>query len=104
MTPGPEEQEPYTWAKLKEFCNGLSDEQLSQTVRVIQEEGSLQILEAAELGEDMYLFDDEEFSVSKDDFDPEYDLDGRYTSFEEAIENEPHSIAPKTNVYLYEKF
>lgn len=105
MTPEPEEQEPYTWAKLKEFCNGLSDEQLSQTVRVIQEDGSLEILEAAELDEDKYLFDnDDEYSVGKSDFDPKYHLEGKYSSFEEAIENEPHSIAPKTNVYLHEKF
>lgn len=101
-----EEDEPYTWAKLKEFCNGLSDEQLSQTVRVIQEEGSIPIWEASELGADHYLFEnDDEYSVSKEDFgDPKYHLEGKYSTFEEAIENEPHTVAPKTRVYLYEKF
>lgn len=83
-----EEQEvPYTWAKLKEFCNGLSDEQLSQTVRVIREDDSLEIWEASELGDEHYKFDDEDYSFTKDDFDPENPI-----------------ITPKTNVYLYEKF
>lgn len=100
-----EPEKPYTWAQLKEFCNTLNENQLSQTVRVIQEEGSIEILVASEIGDDHYLFEnDDEFSVSKDDFDPKYHLDGKYASFEEAIENEPHSITPKTNVYLYEKF
>lgn len=100
-----EVSEPYTWAQLKEFCNSLTDEQLSQTVRVVQEEGSIEILNASEIGADHYLFDsDDEFSVSKDDFDPSYHLEGKYKSFEEAIENEKYTITPKTNVYLFERF
>lgn len=98
------ETEPYTWAKLKEFCNQLNDEQLSQTVRVIQEDSSIEILDASELGDDHYKFDDEEYSVTKDDFDPSYHLDEKYKTFEEAIANEEYIFTPKTNVYLYEKF
>lgn len=100
-----EDDKPYTWAQLKAFSNTLTDSQLQQTVRVVQEEGSIEIMDASEIGADHYLFEnDDEFSVSKDDFDPEYHLDGKYKSFEDAIANEKHSITPKTNVYLYEKF
>lgn len=99
-----EEKEPFTWAKLKDFCNSLSDEQLSQNVRVIQEEGSIEIDSASEIGDDHYKFDDEEYSFTKADFDPEYDLDGKYKTFEEAIEKEDYVFTPKTNVYLFERF
>lgn len=96
---------PFTWAKLKEVCNKLSDEQLTQTVMVIQEDSSIEILSAEELGSDHYLFDnDNEYSVSKEDFDPEYHLDGKYKTLEEAIEKEPHTMTPGTNVYLFERF
>jgi hypothetical protein len=95
---------PYTWAKLKEFCNGLSDEQLSQTVRVIREDDSLEILDASELGDEHYKFDDEDYSFTKDDFDSEIHLDAKYKTFDEAVEAENPIITPKTNVYLYEKF
>jgi hypothetical protein len=94
----------FTWEQLKDFCNSLSDEQLSQNVRVIQEEGSLEIDSASEIGDDHYKFDDEEHSVTKSDFDPEYDLDGRYKTLEEAIEKEDYVLTPKTNVYLFERF
>lgn len=32
---------PYTWAKLKEFCNSLTEDQLSQTVKVIREDETI---------------------------------------------------------------
>lgn len=95
---------PYTWAKLKEFCNSLTEDQLSQTVRVIREDDSIEILDASEIGADHYKFDDEEYSFSKDDFDPEYHLEGKYATFEKAIANEEYRVTPKTNVYLYERF
>lgn len=108
MTPEPEEQEeqePYTWAKLKAFSLTLNDEQLQQTVKVIREDDIMEILDASELDEDKYLFEnDDEYSVGKSDFDPKYHLEGKYSSFEEAIKNEPHTIAPKTNLYLHENF
>lgn len=87
-----------------QFCNTLSDEQLSQTVHVIQEESSIEIDSASEIGDDHYKFDDEEYSVTKADFDPEYHCEGKYASFEEALEKEDYRLTPKTNVYLYEKF
>lgn len=101
-----EEQEvPYTWAKLKAFSLTLNDEQLKQTVKVIREDDIMEILDASELEEDRYLFEnDDEYSVGKSDFDPEYHLEGKYTSFEDAVANEPHFITPKTAVYLHEKF
>lgn len=97
-----EEKEPFTWAKLKEFCNGLTEDQLSKTVYVSQEDSSIEILYASELGSDHYNFDEEEYSMSKDDFDPKYHLDGKYESFEEAIENEPYTLVPGNNVYLFD--
>jgi hypothetical protein len=99
-----EVKEPYTWAKLKEFCNRLSDEQLEQKVQVIQEDGSIDILCASEIGDDHYKFDDEEYSVSKDDFDKDYHLDGKYETLEDAIKNEEYVMTPKTAVFLYEDF
>lgn len=100
-----EQEKPYTWDNLKYFCNSLTDEQLSQTVKVIQEDSIMEIMDASELEEDRYLFEnDDEYSVGKSDFDPEYHLQGKYTSFEDAVANEPHFITPKTNVYLHEKF
>lgn len=99
-----QEEKKFTWADLKEFCNQLNNEQLSQTVRVIQEDSSIEIESASELGDDHYKFDDEEYSVSKDDFDPEYHCDGKYKTFNEALEKEDYVFTPKTNVYLYERF
>lgn len=99
------ETTPFTWAKLKEFCNGpLTEEQLSQTVKVVQEDTVIEILDASKIGDDHYMFDDEEFSVSKADFDPDYHLDGKYKTFEEALENEDYVITRKINIYLFEKF
>lgn len=99
-----EQKKPYTWAKLKEFCNGLTDEQLQQKVKVIREDDSIDILEASELGEDHYKFDDEDYSISKGDFDKDYHLDGRYETLEEAVQKEEYILIPKTNVYLFEDF
>lgn len=99
-----EEKEPYTWAKLKDFCNSLTDFQLQHKVCVIREDDSLSILEAAEIGTDMYKFDDEEYSVSKEDFDPEYHCEGKYKSFDEAIDNEDYVLVPANRVFLFEDF
>lgn len=99
-----EEKVPYTWAKLKEFCNSLTEDQLSQTVKLIREDDTLTILDASELGDAHYKFDDEEYSFSQDDFDPNYHLDGKYKTFQEAIEKEDYVITPATNVYLYEDY
>lgn len=99
-----EEKVPYTWVKLKEFCNSLTDDQLKHKVCVIREDDSLSILEASELGEDLYKFEDEEYAVSKNDFDAEYHLDGKYKTIEDAIANEEYTIVPKDRVFLYEDF
>lgn len=98
------EEKPYTWAELKEFCNSLADEQLSQSVKVIQEDATMKIASASEIGDDHYKFDDEDYSFTKDDFDPEYHLDGRYKTLKEALESEYYILTPKTNVYLFEDF
>lgn len=99
-----EEKEPYTWAKLKAFCNSLTEEQLKHKVCVIREDDSLSILEAAEIGEDLYKFEDEEYAVSKSDFAANYHLDGKYKNLEDAIANEEHTIVPKDRVFLFEDF
>lgn len=103
----PEQEEPkvpFTWAKLKEFCNKLTDEQLSQEVIVPQEEGYIQIAYASDLGSDQYNFIEEEYTCTKEDFDPDmFDFDGTLT-FEEALEKFDYSITPGTNVYLFEDF
>lgn len=99
-----EEKTPYTWAKLKEFCNSLTDGQLSQKVKVIREDDSIDILEASELGEDHYKFDDEEYSVSHSDFDNEYHLDGKYKTLDEALQKEDYRMTPSSAVFLFEDF
>lgn len=99
-----QEKKPYTWAQLKDFCNGLSEEQLTQSVEVVQEDSNLRILEAAEIGQDYYKFDDEDYSISAYDFNYEYHLDGKYTSFQEALDNLPFILTPKTAVFLFDDF
>lgn len=99
-----EKKVPYTWAKLKEFCNSLTEEQLALRVSVIREDNQLDILEASEIGSDHYKFDDEEFSLTREDFDPERDLDGRYASFDEALEQEEYIMTPASHVFLFEDF
>lgn len=95
---------PYTWAKLKEFCDGLNDEQLSQKVKVIREDDSIDILDASVIGEDHYKFDDDEYSVTEDDFDPQVNCDGKYKSFDEALDKEDYIMTPSTAVFLFEDF
>lgn len=99
-----EEKKPYTWAQLKEFCNSRTEEQLSKPVRVIREDEVMRILEAAEIGEDHYKFDDDEYSVTKDDFDPDQNCDGKYESFEHALENEDYIFTPASAIFLFEDF
>lgn len=101
-----EQKTPYTWAHLKKFCNSLSDDQLPQNVVLIQpdEESSINVLHASDLGEDHYKFDDEEYSIMKGDFDPEYHFDGKYKTFEDALANEPYSLIVATRVYLYSEY
>lgn len=98
------EKKSYTWAQLKEFCNNCSEEQLSKSVKVVREDDVLPILEAAEIGEDHYKFDDDEYSVTKADFDPDQNCDGKYQSFDEAIEKEDYVFTPKTAIFLFEDF
>lgn len=90
----PEEQEHplFTWALLKEFCNHLTKEQLQQEVIVPQEEGSIKILYASDLGEDQYHFTD---TCTADDYDPET-MEGM--TFKEAIEKEDYILIPGHNV------
>lgn len=99
-----EQKESYTWEKLKEFCNKLTDEQLSQSVKVIREDDSIDILDASEIGANHYKFEDEYYSVTQDDFDSNYHLDGKYKTLDEALENEPFIMIPATDVFLFEDF
>jgi hypothetical protein len=98
------ENEPYTWAQLKEFCNKLTDAQLNMTVKCIREDDTIEILDASEIGEDKYRFDDEEFSIGASDFDPTYEFDGKYATFEEALANEEWVKTEANTVFLFEKF
>lgn len=91
---------PLTWAKLKDFCNQLSDEQLQQEVIVPQDQSYIKILYASDLGEDQYNFIDEKYSCTKEDYDA-YNFEG--ISFEEALEKYDYSITPGTNVYLFDE-
>lgn len=100
----PENETPdeiFTWQKLKDFCNGLTDEQLSQEVIVPQEESFIRIKYASDLGEDQYNFIEEEYSCTKEDFDP--DMFDVPTTFEEALIRFDYSITPGTNVYLFDE-
>ncbi|MCW3111295.1 MAG: hypothetical protein JWQ09_5801 [Segetibacter sp.] len=92
---------PFTWAALKEFCNGLTDEQLKQTVILPQDESSIEIKYASSLGEDQYNFIEEEYSCTKESFDP--DMFDVPTTFEEALVRFDYSITPGTNVYLFDE-
>lgn len=95
------EIEPFTWFKLKEFCNSLSEDQLLQEVIVPQEDGYVKISYASELGEDQYNFTEEEYTCTKDSFDPQmFDVP---TMFEEALIRFDYSITPGTNVYLFDE-
>jgi hypothetical protein len=93
------EKTPFTWAKLKEFCNTLSDEQLLQEVKVLREEDYINIGYASELGNDHYYFIDDEYSTTKEDYDPEV-FNG--LSFEEALALGNYTVASANNVYLFE--
>lgn len=104
----PENETPdeiFTWQKLKDFCNGLTDEQLSQEVIVPQEESFIRIKYASDLGEDQYNFIEEEYSCTKEDFDPNmFDIPGDLPlTFEQALEIFDYSITQGTNVYLFDK-
>lgn len=103
----PENETPdeiFTWQKLKDFCNRLSDEQLLQEVIVPQDESSIRILYASDLGEDQYYFIEEEYTCTKEDFDPDMfdELDWPIT-FEEALIRFDYSLIPGTNVYLFDE-
>lgn len=100
----PENQTPdeiFTWQKLKDFCNGLSNEQLLQEVIVPQDEGSIRILYASDLGDDQYYFIEEEYTCTKEDFDP--DMFDTPITFEEALRDFDYSLIPGTNVYLFDE-
>lgn len=100
-----EEKKEYTFAMLKEFCNSLTDEQLVQTVRVVQEEGSIPISGASELGEDHYYFDDYETSITRDEFDLNiFDEDPPIKTMDEAIERLNPTLCSGTRIFLYEDF
>lgn len=98
----PEEKErpPFTWALLKEFCNSLTEEQLKQEVIVPQDESSIKILYASELGEDQYHFFDMEYCTTKENYDPDY-FEGK--TFDEALETGDYAFIPKSNVYLFDE-
>lgn len=99
----PENKEPieiFTWFKLKEFCNSLTDEQLEQEVIVPQDESSITIRYASSLGEDQYQFDELEYTCTKEDYDAE-NFDG--LTFEESLETESYVLIPGTNVYLFDE-
>lgn len=91
---------PFTWALLKEFCNGLSDDQLKQEVIIPQDESSIKVLYASELGENQYNFYDYEYCTSKEDYDPDC-VEGK--TFDEALATEEYAFIPATNVYLFDE-
>ena len=92
------EEKPFTWAELKEFCNALSEEQLKQTVRAVDDETSTEIHAASELGEDQYFFTEDEYLTTKEDYDPDY-FNGK--TFEEALATEDYCITPASSVFLF---
>jgi len=95
------EREPFTWFKLKEFCNKLTEEQLLQEVIIPQDESFIRILYASELGEDQYNFIEEEYTCTKESFDP--DMFDVPTTFEKALIRFDYSITLGTNVYLFDE-
>lgn len=104
--PEQKERPPFTWALLKDFCNGLTDEQLKQEVIVPQDESYIKILYASDLGEDQYNFTEHDYSCARADFDGgELDMydQPNYQTIEEALENEDYTITPGTNVYLFDE-
>lgn len=98
-------KEPFTWADLKKFANNLSDEQLPQAVELIEvdNESSVKVAYASEIGEDQYNFYEAEEVMARSDFDSRYHFEEKYKTFDEALANEPHSITPGTNVYLFDQ-
>lgn len=100
LLPEEKERPPFTWALLKDFCNSLSNEQLQQEVIVPQDESSIRILYASDLGEDQYHFIDFEMTVTKADYDPR-DFDGK--TWDEALETEEYVLVPGTNIYLFDE-
>lgn len=103
LVPEKEIKKPFTWADLKEFANGLTDEQLKQEVIVPQDESSITIAFASDLGEDEYHFIDQEYTCTKANFDPDMFDECDYKTFEEAWENEDAVLIPGINVYLFEE-
>jgi hypothetical protein len=93
------EKVPFTWAKMKEFCDKLTEEQLSQQVKCIREDDTITILDAGELGDDHYYFLEEEESISKDSWDKSYFFDGKYETLADAVANEENVMT--RNKYLF---
>lgn len=101
MTNENEETIPFTWDVLKAFCNTLTDEQLSKNVYLVQEDDSIKVEYASDLGDDHYNFTEFEESISRSDFDKDYHFDGIYATFDEALENEKWVLVDGKNVYLF---
>lgn len=98
-----EERPPFTWALLKDFCNSLTGDQLQQEVIVPQDESFIRILYASDLGADQYNFYDQEYSCTKEDFDPDMFETDEPITFEEALAKYYYTVTPGTNVYLFDE-
>lgn len=99
----PKEKE-FTWRDLKEFANSLPEEHMDNRVIVAMsdDEVSITINSAFQLEENRYWFeDDDEYTIGESDFEKTYHFDGKYKTFEEALENEKHTLgAPVGTPYL----
>ena len=93
-----EDNKVLTYAELKEFCNNLSEEQLTQTVKIFlsdnEQPSGVNFIE--ELGAEHYYFPDLEYSCTKADFDSD-----EYSTIEDAMAAEEHYITPANRVYLH---
>jgi hypothetical protein len=100
LIPDVEIPEKFTWADLKAFCEKLTPEQLLQEVIVPQDESSITIKYASELGDDQYYFIDEEYTCTEEDYDADI-FDG--VDFLDAIDTFEHTVIPGRNVYLFDE-
>lgn len=102
-----EEKPAYNWANLKAFCDTLTEDQLSQPVRIFigDNESPTDVDCAEELGEDHYYFPEHEYSCTKNDFDKNCVNDDKgyplFETFEQAIGSEVFYLTHADRVYLH---
>jgi hypothetical protein len=91
----------YTWDTLKEFSNTLTKEQLTQEVIFQETDSATAVLSAYELGDDHYIFIDQEYMTTEKDFDKDILEEEGCDTFEGAIEKLDYVLIPANRVYLY---